>query len=443
MKTIDRTKIKMLVHREESRYVEERPKSQALFERAKASLLNGVPMSWMHRWAGPFPIFVKEANGARLADVDGHRYLDLCLGDSGAMFGHSPAATANTIADRVGKGMTSMLPTEDCVWVGENLARRFGLPYWQIYMTATNANKFAIRVARQTTQRNLILVFDGCYHGSLDETLVNYRRERIMGKPPDLALTTRVVQFNDIDAVQAALSPRDIACVICEPAMTDVGIIYPIPGYHAALREVTQHFGTLLIIDETHTICAGPGGLTGAWNLEPDIFTLGKAIAGGFPAAVMGLSREVSERFSGGLTSREWDMGLGGTLSSNALAVAALRATLEHVMTDSAYDHMIRLAEQLEDGIDRTIKTASLPWHVIRLGCRVEYRFCPTPPQNGAAAINAYDLELDKLVHLFFVNRGILLTPFHDMMLVCPETTAEDVDLHNKVFSEFVDELNR
>jgi len=239
------------------------------------------------------------------------------------------------------------------------------------------------------------------------------------------------------------LSSRDIACVICEPAMTDVGIIYPIPGYHAALREVTQHFGTLLIIDETHTICAGPGGLTGAWNLEPDIFTLGKAIAGGFPAAVMGLSRELSERFLGGLTSREWDMGLGGTLSSNALAVAALRATLEHVMTDSAYDHMIRLAEQLADGIDRTIKTVSLPWHVIRLGCRVEYRFCPAPPQNGAEAINVYDLELDKLVHLFFVNRGILLTPFHDMMLVCPETTAEDVDLHNKVFSEFVDELNR
>jgi len=443
VKTIDRTKIKMLVHREESRYVEERPKSQALFERAKASLLNGVPMSWMHRWAGPFPIFVKEANGARLTDVDDHRYLDLCLGDSGAMFGHSPAATVNAIMDRAGKGMTSMLPTEDCVWVGENLARRFGLPYWQIYMTATNANRFAIRVARQTTQRNLILVFDGCYHGSLDETLVNYRRERIMGKPPALALTTRVVQFNDIDAVQAALSPRDVACVICEPAMTDVGIIYPTPGYHAALREMTQHFGTLLIIDETHTLCAGPKGLTGAWNLEPDIFTLGKAVAGGFPAAVMGISSEVSERFLGGLTSREWDMGLGGTLSSNALAVAALRATLEHVMTDSAYAHMIQLAEQLEDGVDRTIKTASLPWHVIRLGCRVEYRFCPTSPQNGAEAINAYDLELDELAHLFFVNRGILLTPFHDMMLVCPETTTEDVDLHNKVFSEFVDELNR
>ncbi len=443
MRTIDRTKIKMLVQREESRYVKQRPKSQALFERAKASLLKGVPMSWMHRWAGPFPIFMKEANGARLTDVDGHHYLDLCLGDSGAMFGHSPAATVSAIASQVGRGMTSMLPTEDAVWVGKNLACRFGLPYWQIYMTATDANKFAIRVARQTTQRSLILVFDGCYHGSLDDTLVNYRRERIMGKPLDLALTTRVIQFNDIDALEAALSPQDIACVICEPAMTDVGIIYPIPGYHAALREMTQRFGTLLIIDETHTICGGPGGLTHAWNLEPDIFTLGKPIAGGFPAAVMGLSREVTERFLGELTSREWDMGLGGTLSSNALAVAALRATLEHVMTESVYNHMIRLAEQLADGIDRMIKTASLTWHVIRLGCRVEYRFCPTPPKNGAEAINSYDLEMDKLVHLFFVNRGILLTPFHNMMLVCPETTAEDVDLHNKVFSKFVDELNR
>lgn len=439
--TIDRSRIKMLTEREESCYVAERPKSQALFERAKASLLEGVPMSWMLRWAGPFPVFVKEANGTYLTDVDGHRYLDLCLGDTGAMFGHSPTATAEAIADQVHRGITSMLPTEDSIWVGEDLARRFGLSYWQIYMTATNANKFALRVARQTTKRNLILVYDGCYHGSLDETLVNYRRERIMGQPPpDLELTTRVIQFNDLDALEAALSSRDIACVICEPAMTDVGIIYPVPGYHEALREMTRRFGTLLIIDETHTICGGPGGLTRAWSLEPDIFTLGKPVAGGFPAAVMGLSREVTQKFMVG-PPRQWDMGLGGTLSGNALAVAALRATLEHVITKSAYDCMTRLAERLTDGIDGMIKAADLPWHVLCLGCRVEYRFCPTPPRNGEEAIAAYDTELDRLVHLFFLNRSILLTPFHDMMLVSPETTAEDVDFHNRVFSEFVNEL--
>lgn len=440
MTTIDRSRIKMLIEREESRYVAQRPKSQALFERAKASFLGGVPMSWMRRWVGPFPIFVKEANGTYLTDVDGHRYLDLCLGDTGAMFGHSPAATAEAIADQVRRGITSMLPTEDSIWVGEDLARRFGLSYWQIYMTATDANKFALRVARQTTKRNLILVFDGCYHGSLDDTLVNYRRERIMGQPPDLALTTRVIQFNDLDALEAALSPRDIACVLCEPAMTDVGIIYPVPGYHAALREMTRRFGTLLITDETHTICGGPGGLTRAWNLEPDILTLGKPIAGGFPAAIMGLSQKVAEKF---LTRppEGWDMGLGGTLSSNALAVAALRATLEHVMTKSAYDRMIRLAERLTNGINGMIKAADLPWHVLCLGCRVEYRFRPTPPRNGEEAIAAYDTGLDRLVHLFSLNRGILLTPFHSMMLVSPETTAEDVDFHNRVFSEFVNEL--
>ncbi len=441
MKTIDRTRIKMLSEREELRYVEDRPKSQALFERAKSSLLEGVPMSWMRRWAGPFPIFVKEAQGTHLIDVDGHHYLDLCLGDTGALFGHSPAATANAVMNQVGKGMTTMLPTEDSIWVGEELTRRFGLPYWQIYMTASDANRFAIRIARQATKRNLILVYDGCYHGSVDETLVNYRRDRIMGQPaPDLALTTRVIQFNDLVALEAAISPQDVACVICEPAMTDVGIIYPEPGYHKALREMTRRFDTLLILDETHTICSGPEGLTHAWNLEPDIFTLGKPIAGGFPAAAMGLSEEIAERFLV-KPPREWHMGLGGTLSSNPLAVAAIRATLEHVMTKSAYAHMLPLAERLTSGIDKIIKAADLPWHVIQLGCRVEYRFLPTPPRNGAEAIAAYDTELDKVIHLFFMNRGVLITPFHDMMLVSPETTTENVDFHNKIFGEFITEM--
>lgn len=443
MAKIDRSRIKTLIEREESRYIAERPKSRALFERAKASLFRGVPMSWMTEWPGSFPIFVKEAKEARLTDVDGHTYVDLCLGDSGALTGHSPTATADAIAKQVYKGMTYMLPSGDSVWVGEELARRFGLPYWQIYTTATDANRFAIRMARRVTKRNIVLVFDGCYHGSVDEALVSVRdgpwkaqRRDIVGPLPNPA--SRVVQFNDLDALEKALSPRDIACVLCEPAMTNAGIIFPEPGYHAALREMTRRFGTLLIIDETHTISSGPGGLTRIWNLEPDFFTIGKPIAGGLPAAAMGLTQELADKLQ---TGPCFGLGVGGTLSGNPLQIAAIRATLENVLTQSAYDRMIPIAERLASGVDKIIKDAGLPWHVNRLGCRAEYRFCRVPPKNGAESEAAFDDDLDGLTHVFFANRGILLTPFHSMVLVSPVTTVEDVDLHNKVFGELVNEL--
>jgi len=443
MAKIDRSRIKTLIEREESRYIAERPKSRALFERAKASLFRGVPMSWMTEWPGSFPIFVKEAKEARLTDVDGHTYVDLCLGDSGALTGHSPTATADAIAKQVYKGMTCMLPSEDSVWVGEELARRFGLPYWQIYTTATDANRFAIRMARRVTKRNIVLVFDGCYHGSVDEALVSVRdgpwkaqRRDIVGPLPNPA--SRVIQFNDLDALEKALSPRDIACVLCEPAMTNAGIIFPEPGYHAALREMTRRFGTLLIIDETHTISSGPGGLTRIWNLEPDFFTIGKPIAGGLPAAAMGLTQELADKLQ---TGPCFGLGVGGTLSGNPLQIAAIRATLENVLTQSAYDRMIPIAERLASGVDKIIKDAGLPWHVNRLGCRAEYRFCRVPPKNGAESEAVFDDDLDGLAHVFFANRGILLTPFHSMVLVSPVTTVEDVDLHNKVFGELVNEL--
>ncbi len=443
MATIDHSRIKTLIEREESRYIAERPRSRALFERAMGSLFRGVPMSWMTEWPGSFPVFVKEAKGARLTDVDGHTYVDLCLGDSGSLTGHSPTATADAIAKQVYKGMTCMLPSEDSVWVGEELARRFGLPYWQIYTTATDANRFAIRMARRVTKRNIVLVFDGCYHGSVDEALVSVadgplraQRRDIVGPLPNPA--SRVVQFNDLDALQEALSPRDIACVLCEPAMTNAGIIFPDPGYHEALREMTRRFGTLLIIDETHTISSGPGGLTRIWNLEPDFFTIGKPIAGGLPAAAMGLTQELADRLQ---TGDCFGLGVGGTLSGSVLQTAAIRATLENVLTQSAYDRMIPIAERLASGVDEIIKDADLPWHVNRLGCRAEYRFCRVPPKNGAESEAAFDDDLDRLVHVFFANRGILLTPFHSMVLVSPATTVEDVDLHNKVFGELVEEL--
>jgi glutamate-1-semialdehyde 2,1-aminomutase len=442
-----------LQKKEERRFVEARPKSSALFQRAGKSFLAGVPMNWMMKWAGPFPIFAASANGARIIDVDGHKYIDFCLGDTGAMFGHSPKAVVDAVKNQIGKGITTVLPTEDSVWVGEELARRFGLPYWQIVMTATDANRFAIRLARAITGRKKILVINGCYHGSVDEALVwlddgvAVAGDSNTGPGVDPALTTRVVEFNDVPALEEALSHEDVACVLCEPVMTNIGIIFPEKGYHDALREITKRHGTLLIIDETHTICAGPRGYSRDHRLKPDMMTIGKPLAGGIPVAAYGMTKEVTKKVQTVITETMKDdassSGVGGTLSCNALAVCAMRANLEKVMTEEAYDRMIALAERLEKGIKGVIRSRGLPWHVMRLGARVEYGygFQARPPRNGTEALVGEDFELDRLMHLMALNRGIILTPFHYMALLSPKTTEKDVDRYNEVFAECVDLL--
>ena len=252
---LDRTLVKSLMEREQKRFVDERPKSKAIFERGKKSLLSGVPMNWMAKWAGAFPPFVREAQGAEFFDVDGHRYIDLCLGDTGAMTGHSPSATVSAINQQAQRGITLMLPSEDSIIVGEELQKRFGLPYWQFALTATDANRFSIRLARHITQRPKILVFNWCYHGTVDETFITLAdgvaqaRRGNIGPPVDPTVTTRVIEFNDLDALDEALRTEDVACVLMEPALTNVGIVLPEPGYHQALRETTRKYGTLLIID--------------------------------------------------------------------------------------------------------------------------------------------------------------------------------------------------
>ncbi len=448
MTTIDRTQLKTLLAQEERLFVDKHPRSRELFERAKSSLLGGVPMNWMVRWAGKFPVFVKEAKGAHFTDVDGHSYIDLCLGDTGAMTGHAPEATVNALVEQARRGLTLMLPTENAIWVGEELTRRFGLPYWQIAMTATDANRFAIRLARHITRRKLILVYNYCYHGTVDETFVTLNdgvagpRQGNIGPAVNPALTTKVIEFNDPAALEAALAPGDVACVLAEPAMTNIGIIHPDPGYHDALREITRRTGTLLIIDETHTICSGPGGYTKAYGLEPDMLTIGKPIAGGLPAAAYGLSAEVAERVRAQTSVDDADIGgIGGTLSGNALALAAIRATLENVLTEEAFARMIPLGERFAEGVESVIREKNLPWIVKRLGCRAEYWFRETPPRNGGEAAAAVDAELDRFMHLFALNRGVLLTPFHNMALISPATTAEDVDYHTKIFRESVEAL--
>jgi glutamate-1-semialdehyde 2,1-aminomutase len=437
---VRRDRLRDLRRAEERRFVEAHPKSRALFERAQTSLVGGVPMNWMKRWPGGFPLFVDEAAGARFVDVDGHEYVDFCLGDTGAMTGHALAATTNAIARQAARGITTMLPTEDAIVVGEQLQQRFGLPFWQIAMTATDANRFVIRLARHATGRSKILVFNWCYHGTVDETLGVLERGEVRSRPGDIGppvdprLTTKVVEFNDVDALAAALAPGDVACVLAEPALTNIGIVAPEPGYHDALREITRRTGTLLVIDETHTICVGPGGATRAWGLDPDFFVIGKPIAGGMPAAAFGMTAELAPRLAGALGANETDVsGIGGTLTGNALALAAIRATLDATLLETDYARMIPLAERWTAGVRQAFTEHGLAWSVNQLGARAEYWFSP-PPRNGGEAAAAADEELDSFMHLWALNRGVLLTPFHNMALMSPSTTADDVDAHTEVF---------
>jgi glutamate-1-semialdehyde 2,1-aminomutase len=445
MTTIDRGRLASLYALEQRRFTASHPGSLALYQRAKGSLLEGVPMHWMAKWAGGFPLFVDAGEGAHFTDVDGLRYLDLCLGDTGAMTGHAPPATVEAVARQASRGFTFMLPSEDHLWVAEELTRRFGLSCWQFALTATDANRFAIRLARMLTGRPKILVHNWCYHGTVDEAFATLRdgvvgpRPGNIGPPVDPALTTRVVEFNDVPGLEAALAHRDVACVLAEPAMTNVGIIHPDPGYHAALRELTRKHGTLLILDETHTISAGPGGYTQAHGLAPDLLTIGKPIGGGVPAAAYGFSAEVAARLHGRIQIGDCDTGgIGGTLAGNAFALAAMRATLEQVLTDAAYRKTIPLAERFQAGVEEVIREFALPWIVKRLGCRAEYWFRPDAPRNGSEAAAAADFELDRFMHLFALNRGILLTPFHNMALIAPATTDADIDRHTEVFRESV-----
>ncbi|HET9693961.1 MAG TPA: aspartate aminotransferase family protein [Steroidobacteraceae bacterium] len=424
-------------------YVEAHPRSQQRTGHGIAGFYDGVPMHWMRDWPMPFPFVVAAAQGSTLRDIDGNEYADFCLGDTGAMFGHSPAPVADAIRRQADKGLTYMLPTEDGLEVGRLLAERFGLPHWQVATTATDANRFALRVARAVTGRSRILVFNGCYHGTVDETFVrlaggrSVQRPGLLGQASDLTQLARVVEFNDVEALRAALAPGDIACVIAEPVMTNSCMVLPQPGFLDAVRQLTREAGTLLLIDETHTISTGPGGYTRAHGLEPDLFVLGKPVAGGIPASVWGFTDAVARRLDAvRAQTPPGHSGMGTTLSANALSLAAMRACLEHVMTGEAYDHMERLAGVLADGLRRAIEERRLPWHVVRVGARVEFVCAPGPLRNGTEADAAHAPALEQAVHLSLLNRGCLIAPFHNMMLVSPVTTKRQIDRLVDAFDE-------
>jgi glutamate-1-semialdehyde 2,1-aminomutase len=446
---INRSNLTALRKIEDRRFLENHKKSGELFAIAKDSMPNGVPMSWMSKWPGAYPVFVEEAKGASFVDVDGNTYIDFCLGDTGSMTGHSPDPTVSAIREQVGRGLSAMLPTKDATVVSTELAKRFGVALWQFTVSATDANRHVIRYARLITKKSKIIVIDRCYHGSVDETFATLdasgktvSREGNIGAPIDLDKTTRVVPFNDLDAMEKALQQNDVAAILMEPAMTNVGIVLPLDGYLKAVEKLAKEFGVKLIIDETHTISVGPGGMTAQLGLQPDFLTIGKAIGGGFPTGAFGMSAEIAQAIKSQVELEVIDTGgVGGTLAANALSLAAMRATITKVLTEENFEKMIKLGTRWADGVEKVIEKYKLPWSVNRLGARAEYMFSAKSPKTGREAADAGDFELEQYIHLRMLNDGFLITPFHNMALISPDTTAADVDAHTQAFDKMCGEL--
>jgi len=436
---IDSVALGTLAARERETFLATHRESARLAQASATHWLNGVPMHWMRDWSTPHPLFVRRARGAELEDVDGNLYIDFCFGDTGAMFGHSPPAIVRALAAAGADGLTCMLPAERVARVGEKLANLFGLPYWQVTQTATDANRAALRWARAITGRTRILVFDGCYHGTVDETLVRAlpgvqgkagtrARAGLIGMHHDASANTDAVPFNDIASLEKVLARGRTAAVIAEPVMTNIGMVLPEEGFLRTLRELTRRHGALLIIDETHTLSSARGGYARARGLDPDLWVCGKAIAGGVPCAVFGFTaaveagmRRVQQERAGGHS------GMGTTLSANALALACLEASLDELMTPANYQAMHDTAAYLSEGLGRVFAAADLSWHVARVGARLEFGF-GRPPRDGAESEREAWPELEHAIHLFLLNRGVLLTPFHNMMLCSPVTTTAHAD---------------
>ena len=450
MNSYDPKTLAGLIARERSLYIELHPKSQAAFKAAD-NLFGRVPMTWMNKWSGGFPLYLDSAHGNRIKDIDGNEIIDFALGDTGAMTGHSPKETVEAVRDRLENlgGITTMLPTVDAQWVGAELTRRFGLPLWSFTLSATDANRWAIRLARLATGRQKILVFAYAYHGSVDETFAipdengkAVSRPGNVAPPVPLDLTTRVVEFNDIEAVRRELANGDVAAVLTEPAMTNIGIVLPQPGFMEELRKACDDTGTLLMIDETHTISVGPGGATKAWGLKPDIFIIGKAIGGGIPSGTYGITESLARKITAHEEADIVDVGgVGGTLAGNALSVSAMRATLEKVLTDNSWPRMIELATTFREGVEAAFDEANLPWTGTQLGARAEYRFASPAPNNGTESANAANADLEEYFHLYTANRGVLITPFHNMALMCRDTKLSDVERHTELFRDACLEL--
>lgn len=450
MAPIDRRRLATLLEAERAEHRTRTPASRAAFEAAD-HLFGRVPMTWMNKWSGGYPLYLAGAHGNRITDIDGNEYVDFALGDTATMAGHSPAATVAAVQDRIGVagGITTMMPSLDAEWVAAELTRRFGMPLWSFSLSATDANRWALRIARLATGRPKVLAFSYCYHGSVDETFVvlgadgsTQPRGGNVGPAVHVSETSRVAEFNDLDSVEVALAHGDVAVLVMEPALTNIGIVLPEPGFLEGVRALCTRYGTLLLIDETHTFSAGPGGCTEAWGLDPDIFVIGKSIGGGIPTGAYGITEEVAALVRAHAEVDLVDVGgVGGTLAGNVLSTAAMRATLGDVLTDAAFEHMIALATSFREGVEASLAEFDVPWSIAQLGARAEYRFVSPAPRNGTESAAAHDDDLEEYLHLFMSNRGVLMTPFHNMALMCPTTTQADVDLHTALFRRALADL--
>jgi len=445
---IDRDRLKAVAAREAKRFAAGRPKTKAALDKGAAPFLDAVPMHWMKDWPMPFPLLVAKARGARLTDLDGYEIDDFCLGDTGSMFGHSPAPVAKAIRDQARNGLTYMLPTEAALEAAALLTERFGDFRWQIATTATDANRFALRVARAITGKPKVLVFNGCYHGTVDDTFVSLQNGKtvnspgLLGQVTDLTRTAVCCEFNDLAGVEAALAQGDVAAILTEPVMTNSCMVLPEAGFHDGLRQLSLKYGALLIMDETHTISSGLGGYTRVHSLRPDIFVVGKCVAGGMPTAVWGLSEDTAKRYHQAEAQREpGRTGMGTTLSANPMQFACLVATLAQVMTPEAYAHMEKLAERLAHGLAKIIDKHRAPWHVVRVGARVEFICAPGPLRNGTEAGMAHQPQLEAAIHTALINRGTLIAPFHNMMLISPATKKAQVDRLLSSFDAILSQL--
>ncbi|WP_103334556.1 aspartate aminotransferase family protein [Pseudotabrizicola formosa] len=434
--------------REAQRYARSRPKSAKALADGAGTFLNDVPMHWMRDWPMPHLPLVAKAKGARITDIDGYGIDDFCLGDTGSMFGHSPKPVADAIRKQARNGLTYMLPTQSALEAGRLLTDCFGAFRWQIATTATDANRFAVRVARAVTGRPKVLVFNGCYHGTLDDTMVELAQGRTVNRPglvgqvQDLSLGAVVCEFNDLAGVEAALAKGDVAAILTEPVMTNSCMVLPDPGFHDGLRALTQRYGTLLIMDETHTLSTGLGGYTRTHGLSPDMFVVGKCVAGGMPTAVWGMTEPVAARFATYDAARPaGHSGMGTTLSANPMQFACLVATLSKVMTEDAYAHMDKGAGRLAAALQASILSHGAPWHVVRVGARVEFICAPGPLRNGAEAATAHQPQVEAAMHTALLNRGCLIAPFHNMMLVSPATRPRQIDRLGLAFDEILSEL--
>jgi glutamate-1-semialdehyde 2,1-aminomutase len=424
-----------LLASEQQYYLQLHPTSCLLGKQSHQHFLYGVPLHWMNDWSNPTPLFVRQARGAHIMCADDIEYTDFCLGDTGAMFGHSPEPVALALEKQARRGYTTMLPDMIAPEVGAALAEQFGLTYWQLTTTATDANRFLLRWARAVTGRKKLLVFDGCYHGTVDDTMVDVEdgrtvsRASLLGQTIDLGLYTVAVDFNDLAAVERELASGEFACLLTEPALTNCGMVPALPGFIASLRELTQRYGTLLALDETHTISSARGGWARSAGIQPDFIVIGKPIAGGLPAAAYGVSEDLAARMQAAKDAAPaGHSGIGTTLSGNMMTLAAMHATLTEVATPAAYAHMFELADFLENGLNAMLQRHTLPWCITRIGARLELQFCATAPSNAKEARAAQQEELEQAIHLYLLNRGVLLTPFHNMMLVCPATSKADIN---------------